>query len=104
MVAIIIKVPRGEMPEWVRKAWLMIRLEFFPVIGNRSQGILSGNVQESVQPLFYTDEETAINELRKMNPAAADYWQSLGFPQAGRVFVFREDELQPVGDSGFGWG
>ena len=95
----IVKLPRGEAPEWVRKAWIGIELLCYPhpnctinlITGKHDLvGALSGR---PVAPYFGYDVPTtlAIRALARKNQKAAKWWREHGYPKEYFDFHF-EDE------------
>lgn len=93
----IIKTPRGEAPEEVRQAWVGLVL---PCIGNFGPdsvcGVLTGEVIDYGLEMYNVWQAEACEILAGTAPAAAAWWRSKGFPKAGRMFTFCEDEVLPL--------
>lgn len=87
----IIKVPQGEAPEWVRQAWVGLVL---PCTGTTlsSSGVLSGQLVDHGEG-FRVPQQEACEILTKASPVAAKWWKDNGYPRPGRAFVFYEDEV-----------
>ncbi len=96
MRVMIIKIPQGEAPEWVRKAWIGLTL---PCSGMTlsSSGVLSGAIVEDGEG-YRVPQQAACEILAKEQPAAAQWWKDHGYPKPGRAFVFYEDEVLFLGD------
>ncbi len=103
----IVKVPRGEAPEEIKKAWVGMVLPCigkFPPYG--ALGALSGKPAESYGLNFLVHQDDALKVLHQKQPAAAKWWYAHGFPKDGRCFAFCEDEAVVLpGDEGLdAWG
>lgn len=93
----IIKLPEGEAPEIVRKAWLGLILPCSPTVGWSNEGeelkVLSGK-KIPKRYGFSVPQAEAIKILSKSNRKAATWWKKHGFPQAGKYFGFDESEAE----------
>lgn len=90
---IIIKIPAGEAPKEIRKAWIGPTFPCSPILGwiHGEHGALSK--KETPERYGFTvPQAAAIRILEKHNTQAAAYWRSKGFPQRGKYFVFEESE------------
>ena len=99
----IVNIPRGEEPAYIRQAWLGIIL---PCSGkfsiNGSIGVLSGKPMEDLGlDVFEVCENDALKILQRSQPTAADWWYTNDFPKDGCFFTFYEDEVEVLpGDQG----
>ena len=108
----IIARPDGEAPEWVRDAWIGLRLPLSHPDKRawRGTGVLTGprsslgNLLAMVRgrtermPGYLVDAETAIAILGRANPAAASWWRE-NVPHVldqGGGFVFEEGACRAV--------
>jgi len=93
----IIKTPRGEADEEVRREWVWTVL---PCLGiaHSPVGIFSKKPVDGDQEGYRVSQNEACAILAKKSPAAAEYWMVHGHPEPGGEFVFYKDEviiLQP---------
>lgn len=88
---LIIKTPRGEAPEHIRRAWLGLAL---PCIGisYSSVGVLSEKPTNNGEG-YSVPQKEAIRVLAGKKPKAAAWWTKHGFPKPGKTFVFYKDEV-----------
>lgn len=89
----IIKLPDGEAPKEIRKAWIGQTLPCSPILGwiRSEHGVLSK--KETPERYGFTvPQVAAIKILSGSDPQAVAYWKSNGFPQLGQYFVFEESE------------
>ena len=96
---VIIKVPDGEAPLWVRQAWLGITLPCHPFSGPPDSGFDSGVLTgERVSGMgrVSVPQEQAIQILAKTNPEAAGWWRLEGFPYPNLCFGFRLDDVEII--------
>lgn len=72
---LIVAIPPGEAPEWVRKAWVGLELPFEnPEPGGYVGGVLTGKpVNRSG---FSVPTEQALEILRKSNQDACTWWET----------------------------
>ena len=71
----IIATPPGEAPEWVRTAWVGLRLiMYLPGSGAVSRGTLSGPPHPDNIGGYSVRTTEAIETLREVNPTAAAWW------------------------------
>ncbi|MDO8510070.1 MAG: hypothetical protein Q7S15_00405 [bacterium] len=97
----IIKIPAGEAPLEVRRAWVGLELPCDPVCGYPDSGSEIGVV--SKEPLrfnrygYSVPQAEAIAILVRHAPAAAAWWRDHCFPRAeGTCFGFGEDEAEII--------
>ena len=93
----IVKVPAGEAPIEVRKAWVGLILPCDPYLGypdNASErGVLTNKKRDRNRCGFSVPQDQAIEILEKEHSEAAAWWKAHGFPQdAGSRFGFAEEE------------
>ncbi len=97
----IVKVPNGEAPLDVRKAWVGLVLPCDPYLGypdnDLERGILSGKKAARNRCGISVRQDLAIEILEKERPEAAAWWKANGFPQeAGSRFGFAEEEIEII--------
>lgn len=102
--AIIIKTLNGEAPEWVRRAPLMMRIVGHMKASRDYSGLLSRKESVSDQDLFSILETLYLSLLESHHPAAAEWFYSRGFPNAGCNFLIKRDRLHILGETAEGWG
>ncbi len=92
----IVKVPRGEADEKIRKAWLWMTL---PCTGTTSSasGALSGKPVDHGVLGYKVPQVAALELLAEQDSAAALWWNQHGYPKPGHVFVFYENEVIVLG-------
>ena len=94
----IIKVPRGNAPEWVRQAWVGCVLpDLGPPANGRSFGLLT-RTPRNAQGASCVPMQIALEILAEKSPDAATWFRdTLG---QGRItsdkFVFQPDECEVV--------
>ncbi len=87
----ILRTPRGEAPEWVRKAWVGCSLSCFArQYVDDNTGVVSRMVEKRSE-VYIVDQAVAIEALERNAPHAAAWWRSQGFPQPGKSFSFDID-------------
>ncbi len=97
----ITKVPSGEAPLEIRKAWVGLVLPCDPYLGypddGLDRGILSGKEVSRNRCGFSVPQDQAIEILEKEYPLAAAWWKANGFPQGGdKRFGFAEEEAEII--------
>jgi hypothetical protein len=102
----ITKVPGGEAPEEIKKAWLGLVLPCYPIAGEiagKRLGVVTGKVRSEEKACgdsysyFIVPQAEALMELRKHAPAAAQWWKAHGYPHPVlKNFTFRADEAEIV--------
>jgi hypothetical protein len=103
----IVKIPRGEAPEHIRRAWLGLVL---PCIGKSTsesaQGVLTGKTVNYGKKFYYVPHTPALSALEQVDPQAAEWWKAHGYPMPDTVFTFCEDEVKVLGqnDTSTAWG
>ena len=108
----IIARPAGEAPEWVRDAWIGLRLPLRHPDKRawRATGVLTGprsyvgNLLAMVRgrtertPGYLVDARAAVDILSRANPAAATWWRD-NVPHVldqGGSFVFEEGACRSI--------
>jgi hypothetical protein len=70
----IIAIPPGQAPEWVRQAWIGLKLSAVPSTATGRQiGVRGGRPENLGGYEVYGNE--AIELLKKKNPEAAQWWK-----------------------------
>ncbi len=95
----IVTTPAGEAPLWVREAWVGLRLPCWPLVGLPSGpevGVLSSKEVNHNCFVCHVPQDEAIVILRKERPEAAKWWEENNFPQPGKSFTFREEEIRMI--------
>jgi hypothetical protein len=86
----IVRTPGGEAPEWVRQAWIGLRLPLVDAQPTtfRGAGVLTGPVsilgyfvallrgRTAVMTGYLVNAKVAVDLLAAQNRAAADWWQT----------------------------
>lgn len=93
MKIMIIKVPRGEAPEWVRRAWVGLVLPCSGVLSGPGVGVLTGKPSNHGKKTYRAPQDAALKILAQTEPEAVDWWRALGYPKQGKTFGFCEDEV-----------
>ncbi len=98
------KIPHGEAPEWVRKAWVGLEL---PCVGVMSfgkgavTGVKSGKETQVELLGLCVPQKDALEALEKVSRGAADWWADEGYPKPISVedgyFFFNESEAEILG-------
>lgn len=94
----ITKVPDGEAPLEIRKAWVGLELPSHPICGYATEsgkGVLSN---EPVQNRCEVDvpQREALEILAAKDPQAAAWWNAHGYPQGDRWFSFAREEVEII--------
>ena len=92
----VVIIPNSEAPIEISKKWVG---EEFPVnaIHNDSvRGVVTGKKSRS-GIMYNVDQTIALEILSHNHPDAAQWWYEHGFPQAGKNFAFRQEEVVVVG-------
>lgn len=95
----IVKVPDGEAPEEIRKAWVGLILPCHPDVGHnddREKGALSCKENARNRYGYAVRQRDAIELLGYKNPAAAQWWKDHGFPQGDDYFSFYHMEVEEI--------
>ena len=102
----IVKVPQGEAPDWVKQAWLGVVLPCIGASHSSADGVLSGEPANHGCAGYYVPQHLACEILAKTNPAAVAWWKEKGYPKIGHSFVFYENEIVVLegGQRENGWG
>lgn len=94
----IVKVPDGEAPLAVRRAWVGLVLPCHPFMGwpdeGKDRGVISGKEATRNRRGFSVPQDVAIEFLAKKDPDAAKWWREKGFPVKGEFFGFGVDEAE----------
>lgn len=98
-----IDVPKGEAPLEIRRCWVGLevpclcyqgQLPFSPDSG--TFGAVSGKRLE-FEPKYIISQYSAIEELAKAHPHAAEFWNRLGYPQSPvALFSFNTECVQVI--------
>ena len=99
----ITKMPAGDAPESVRKAWVGLVLPCMPVAGSV---LVHGALQAPATDLreregYIVPQAAALRVLRQHSSVAYTWWVRHGYPKYGKSFVFGFDEADMV--SGVRW-
>jgi len=72
----IFRIPPGEAPEWVRKAWVGLTLPFDPNVppAISVRGVISGE-DHALEESYAVPIKTALLILQNRNPEAARWWE-----------------------------
>lgn len=96
----ITRIPSGEAPFEIRKAWLGLILPCDPYLGypdnGIEQGVLSGKKASRNRRGFSVPQDEALEILSLHNPAAATWWRENGFPTQEGYFGFGEGEAEII--------
>lgn len=97
----VIRVPEGEAPQWVRRAWVGTVLPCDPVAGWPPcplRGVLSGKPLPP-QLVFAVPHQRALRILLDFKQQDAyRYWRLLGYPQPDGYFAFGINEVEFLGE------
>lgn len=94
----IIKVPAGESPVWVRRAWVGLTLPCQPISGEVANAI-GVITREPVTPrdCVLVSQEDAFEVLRTERPDAYEWWKAHGYPKEKPVTLcFGTDEVEVI--------
>jgi hypothetical protein len=95
----IIRVPEGEAPEHVRRAWVGLVLPCHRYLGpaGPERGVLTQE-SSSGRVGFSVPQAAALKVLASVRPEAAAWWKENGFPlePPDDLFGFAEDEAEIV--------
>ncbi|MCX6716249.1 MAG: hypothetical protein NT077_04560 [Candidatus Taylorbacteria bacterium] len=88
----IVKTPSGQVPVAIRNEWIGVEMPFLEVGIPRGSvvGVVNGKKVKPAQ-CFIVDQQEALNALRKKTPAAADWWNRMGFPWPLGQFTFNAE-------------
>ncbi len=96
----IIRVPDGEAPWVLRRAWVGLTLPCHPFLGppdaGLDRGVLSGKEVNQNRDGFSVPQNLAIAILGKNMSRAKAWWKKLGYPKRGECFFFAEDEVEVI--------
>ena len=97
----IIKTPEGEAPFWVREIWVGTVLPCTPYVGYAEKmpyEVVSGRKVAANYRGFSVPQERALKILKKISPAAADWWKAHGFPKPApeNFFLFADHEARII--------
>lgn len=104
MDAIVIKTPRGELPESLRAAWVGVRLFVDPYYGGASGILTLKPAPDDGQQLWQTDKLEALAELARFKRTEANQIAALVRSSPCRYFIMRGDELFFIGETELAWG
>jgi hypothetical protein len=94
------KIPRGEAPDYVRKAWFGLFLYCEPILGYPQKpedvATLSGKPLTERKPQFLVSQEHAMQVIKTVSLPAALWLENAGFPKRDHFFCFNEDEATIV--------
>ena len=94
----IVRIPEGEAPLWVRRAWVGILLPCDPYSGpGEDRGAMSGQTSD-VRSCFGVSQGEAIGLLASHNAEAARWWKRQGYPRDGECFGFSKADAVILGD------
>ena len=90
----ITKTPTGEAPEWVRQAWVDLKL---PLQQQEDEspstfGVLRKGGATPRPNCWKVRQNKALRVLRKKEPLAAQWWKIRGYPMKRSLFTFAADE------------
>lgn len=98
-----IDVPKGEAPLEIRRCWIGLEVACLCYQKQPSFGVNDGTFgaiskeREDFEPGYIINQCSAINELEKVHPHAAEYWNNLGFPQNNKaLFTFDVGCIQVI--------
>jgi hypothetical protein len=95
----IMKIPAGEAPLKIRKAWIGLVLPCHPILGfspGKEKGVLSNKSAGRGNCGFSVPQCDAIVILANHDRAAARWWEKQGFPVPKECFFFAEDEAKII--------
>ncbi len=90
-------LPRGEAPEWVRKAWIGCVLPCLPSCGHipeHTEGLLTGVRLMKKVDGFDVPQGIALRVLEVHSPKAARWFEERGFPKKKMNFRFARKEVE----------
>lgn len=97
----IIKIPAGEAPLSIRRAWVGLILPCDPICGfptsGGERGALTGKESSHNRYGFSVLQEDAIEILEWASTEVAKWWWEHGYPKPDQYFGFAEDEAEIVG-------
>ena len=96
----IVKVPAGEAPENIRRAWIGLTLPCGSICGYPNQeaerGVVTREKTQQNRRGFQVSQLLAIAILAKHAPSAAQWWRSQGYPKPAEFFHFGADEAEII--------
>ena len=92
----IVKMPRGEAPEYVRREWVGVEMKcLFTSSGDTIEaGVLTGELQPPAGMTYVVSQEEALNALKQGHWEASKWWRDHGFPRKCGFFSFDADEVE----------
>ncbi len=84
----IVRIPEGEDPLWVRRAWVGILLPYDP---DSEPG------DPKTRSDFNIPQGEAIGLLASHNAEAAKWWKRQGYPKDGECFGFSKADVAILG-------
>jgi hypothetical protein len=94
----ITKVPDGEAPLEVRKAWVGLELPCGPICGYAAESGKSVLSHEPTPNRYEVDvpQREALEILAAKDPQATAWWYAHGFPQGDDWFNFAREEVEII--------
>jgi hypothetical protein len=71
----IVSRPAGQAPEWVRDAWIGLKLPVVPSKPGPTEGVLGGPGSPENFSGFHVNTRVAMAILEKSNPQAYEWWE-----------------------------
>jgi len=92
----VVTIPDSEAPTEISKHWIGEELPVNAIHNNSVRGVISN--KKSRSGIMYNVSQTiALEILSRNHPDAAQWWYEHGFPQAGKNFAFRQEEVVVIG-------
>ncbi len=99
---VITRVPNGDIPLWVRTAWVGLVLPFVSYVGyvdfGIDHGLLTSEEMSFNRRGYSVPQIQAINILERENERASKWWKDQGLPLSGMYFGFNEEEAEVVNE------
>lgn len=99
---VIIKIPNGDAPHWIRSAWSGLVLPFVSYTGyldlGTDHGILTQEELRFTRRGYSVPQVEAIQILSKRDAKASRWWNDQGLPIQGMFFGFNEEEADVVNE------
>jgi len=86
---VIVAVPPGQAPDWVRQAWVGLEIPVVEVEGGDQRGVLGGPA-ENVDG-YKVSGDVAISRLSGVHPKAANWWRDNAPNVLMGALVFKKD-------------
>lgn len=92
----IIRMPRGEAPEWVREKWIGLVLPcVYKEDASVARGVLTGSIV--CYSAYNISQESALKALEGVSVEAVNWWHDHGYPTfKDALWCFDSECIQEV--------